>query len=616
MMRAATFQKAFFTIPFLLLFVQRADAQASLAAENIIDQVSVKSPGENGIDVTNKFTVIRDALNAEQWYYVPNEPRVVLVGTDIGSAPEFTLLRYATRDSQDAQKFNGGGLINFAVTLSAPDGAVEQMKESIRGTLKSAGKPVPQDIRLSALPFKSASANIYSPKGDQLNSEPLGTGPSALFATQKMVFSVPVTELGSDVYDALVHSTTGIPVAIRFTFTGLTPPAGFTVDVNWDRAYDFYSRNSEFRAHASYYGLFGAGGGYSSTDIREKLVDSKAIKINIIEGEGLTLDKIDAYLQPILKRINDELLEQFKPPPHIDPAVAPSVSAGGYFASASYSVAVKNVSLIKHGTETIDFRYSKHVDRDTVASGFVGIGLFPADVQKKLVVVVDNSTWINAYVPLPPVPKSVDKVNMDIRLTARDRIFDAQNLSFNRADGWRDEQNHVVDRISFNLLKLRKDLGDEGVKAARYNIDYTLQANGDTMAAKLELPVVENGSISIAPTRLVDTVTIDPGGLPWKVLSDEKKGATGTLTRVSISLASGDQSINFTFRPALVEGRYMEPPPISWVIRRSSVGVPSKVGGSVEFRDQGGTRKWLFDDLSKSSNDFSLFLDEKLADAH
>lgn len=46
----------------ILLFVSvRAYAQASLAAENIIDQVPVKIEDPNGVSIS-KFTVIRDAL--------------------------------------------------------------------------------------------------------------------------------------------------------------------------------------------------------------------------------------------------------------------------------------------------------------------------------------------------------------------------------------------------------------------------------------------------------------------------------------------------------------------------------------------------------------------------
>ncbi|NEI66481.1 hypothetical protein [Rhizobium leguminosarum] len=585
-----------------------AIAQASLAAENIIDEVPVTIDGTNGKE-THRYTVIRDALNKLQWYYVPNEPAVTLVQNANGPEPEFTLLRYAVRDPKNSLVFNGGGLINFAVNLAAPAGVVPLLKAEITKELNARGSAPTSDIQLAALPFKSANVSIYSPNGDQLGGDPLGTGPAAVFATQKMVFSIPVTELGSDVYEALIHSNTGIPVAVRFGYTGLTPPAGFTVDVDWDQTRDFYSKNEEFRAHASYYGLFGASVGYSATTIREKLVEAKAIKVNIIEGEGFTIEKIDAYLQPILKRINDELLEDFKPPPHIDPAVAPSVSSGGYFGGASYSVGVKSVSESKHGTERIDFRYSKHVERETVASGFVGIGKFSADVQKKLVVVVDNTLWQKSFVPLPVVPSAVDRVNMNIRLVSADKTFDAQNLSFSREKGWRDEADHEAERVSFNLLKLKSDLGDAGVNAARYQIDYTIQANDDSLAAAIEMPVVQNGSVSIAPTRLVDVVTIDPGGLPWKALGQ------GEISRVSVSLKVGDQDFKHSFRPAMADGNYREPPPISWVVKREKLGGQVKVSGVVEFHKGDKRSTWAFDDLSKDAADLTMALDEHLSEA-
>ncbi len=51
--------------------VSRARAQASLAAEDIAQDVKVKIDG-----VEETFTVVRDALQRNQWYYMPNSPRL------------------------------------------------------------------------------------------------------------------------------------------------------------------------------------------------------------------------------------------------------------------------------------------------------------------------------------------------------------------------------------------------------------------------------------------------------------------------------------------------------------------------------------------------------------
>lgn len=591
-------------IVLMLSYACKAQAQASLAAENIIDDVPLEVEGPAGKQKL-KFTIIRDATNEDQWYYLPSQPTLTIIQTPDGAKPEFTLLRYAERDSVNSLKFNGGGLINFAVTLAAPDQAIPLLKQAISKYLTSKGRSV-GEIRISALPFKSSSASIYSPKGNQLGDDPLGVGPSALFATQKMVFSLPVTKLGSDVYQSLIEGTTGIPLAIRFKFTGLTPPAGFVVEVNWQNAFKHYSENQEFRAQASYYGLFGASAAYSSTTIREQLEKAKAIKIEIKEGEGLTLSDIDSkFLQPILKRINDELIQEFQPPPQINPAVAPQASSGGYFASGSASVAVKNVSLIKTGSERIDFKYSKHVERETVASGFIGLGQFDKEVQKQLVTTVDNTLWQTSFLPLPVIPSAVDSVNMNVRLVCDGKTYDAQNLTFSRKSGWTNEVGQSSDRVSFSLLALKSDRGDAGVKKAVYDVDYSLQANDDTIIAKVQVPVIENGSASVAPKRFVDTVTIDPGGLPWKALG------RGELVRVSIALKSGDQDFKHTFRPAMNGVQYVEPPALTWVVKRMLTS-ETKVSGLIEYRIGSSNRVLAFDNLNNISASMDIFLDERM----
>lgn len=595
----------------LMLYSESAVAQASLAAENTISEVPIEITRPNGKSTEN-FTLIRDALNKEQWYYVPNAPRLTIVQGDNGGEPEFSLLRYAVRDPNNNLQFSGGGLINFSVSLAAPSSAIGEMEKAIVKHLEATGGVNPTAIRVAALPFRSATANIYTPKGSQLGDEPLGVGPSAIFATQKMVFTIPASQIGADVYDSLIGTNAGIPIAIRFKFNGLTPPAGFTVDVDWDQAFNHYSRNDEFRAAASYYGLFGyslVGGSaaYSTTEIRESLVNNKVIKVNIVEGEDFSIEKIDPYLQPILKRINDEILRDMQPPAQITPAAAPSPpSAGGWFANATFSSAVKDVSIVKKGTERVDFRYSKHVERETVASGFVGLSGFSDAIKKKSIVAVDNSLWLNSYLPLPPVPTAVDKVNLNIGLVLDGKIYDSQNVSFNRSSGWADLAGKSIDRVSFSLLKIKNDKSDEGVRSAKYHIDYVVQANEDTISAKVELPVVENDSISIAPKKLIDVVHLDPGGLPWKSLQ------RGDLSRATIYLQTADQEYRHTFRTGMVGDKNVEPPPVYWVFKKAPSEKAPPIKGSVEFRIGNDTKTWSFTDLAQVAAGLEIFLDEHI----
>jgi len=344
-----------------------AFAQASLAAEDIAEDVKATLDG-----VPETFTVVRDALQRNQWYYIPNAPRLYERAFQGKREPEFSLVRYQFPDPDNAAKLLEGGILQFAATLSVPPEALEELKKAVADKFPGTKS---EEIRLSGLPLKSAKVSLLTPqKGALLSSQPQGGGVGPANASQKMVFMLELTSNGADVYEKLTRGNTGVPVHIEFVYLGLTPKAGFRVNVDWDQTYSHYSRDEKFRARASYWGLAGANARADITSIRDELTRAKAIKVEAIEGEGFDMSKIDAYLQPLLKRINDELIEDMKPPSEVDPAKADDPGTAGYFGGVGYAVAMKSVTKVKHGNEVIDYRFQKIVERANIADGFLGIG--------------------------------------------------------------------------------------------------------------------------------------------------------------------------------------------------------------------------------------------------
>src|SRR5687768_16427441 len=98
---------------------------------------------------------------------------------------------------------------------------------------------------------------------------------------------------------------------------------------------------------------------------------------------------METILQPVLARINAEILDGLKPPEKVAPAVANSPSASGRIFSAGYSVSIKKKSDIRNGTGKFDFSVQNMVERTTIIGGFMGIGAYPQEVRK---LVVLNST--------------------------------------------------------------------------------------------------------------------------------------------------------------------------------------------------------------------------------
>src|SRR5436309_2127367 len=82
---------------------------------------------------------------------------------------EFPLGRYQFKDPANPEQLAEGGFLQFAMTLGPPREALPQLRAVIA---KRSGSN-PDAIRLAALPFKTAVANLYIPKSGLLvASEP------------------------------------------------------------------------------------------------------------------------------------------------------------------------------------------------------------------------------------------------------------------------------------------------------------------------------------------------------------------------------------------------------------------------------------------------------------
>ena len=197
--------------------------------------------------------------------------------------------------------------------------------------------------------MKSAKVRLYTPgaQGVFVSTPPDGNGSAPIFTTQDMAFAVDLTKIGTSLYKELLEGNAGLKLQVDYTYGGLTPPAGFTVNVDYKQARQYYANNTIFQAQASYFGLWGASYKSESTEIRDKLEQSGALIIDVVEGSGFKKEDIDKYLQPIIKRINDQVLLTMAPPEQIDAPKADPSGKGGFFGSASYSTSTKEVNQLK-----------------------------------------------------------------------------------------------------------------------------------------------------------------------------------------------------------------------------------------------------------------------------
>lgn len=555
-------------------------AQASLASEDIIDDVSVKS--SSGEQLT--YTLVRDAIQKDQWYYFPTQARLYEIKSAGGATePEFTLLKYQYNNPQKPGELLEGGIIQFAIVLSPDNTSLSQLKSTL---LVKTGNP---RVRLGALPMKEASVKLVTPKGEFLaeGSETAGIAP--LLATQKMVFSLTLSKIGTDIYDALVNSNTGMGVVVNFTYTGLTPPAGFKITVDWDESYKFFSKNEVTRAKVGgMYSWFCGSAEYKKEkqQIVKELKESKCIKVEAITGENFNDSMLYKYIDPILQKITAELfntsdfnnrLDSMLVAASLSPDTAgPRRKQDGSLlnflnVSVGKSVAIKDIRMVKKGRQEFNFNIKQLVERKSLAGGFVGLGRYPKAVKDKLAILIAGGKWESAYFILPPITDDDDigikKIGLEIKLTNKGRYYSGQVFNWTKTEGWTDRNGTKRTVAAFPLIELAKE--DPEMKGKAFELKMSINSGNDEFTVIQEIPAGNTENNVALPMSIVDMVKVDPDLLTFRKLNPESQ-----LDYVSVTLSDGTRTKRATILPRSLNGTAVVPRPVYWMLGKAGGGHP------------------------------------------
>lgn len=577
---------------FVSLAASSARAQPSLAVGDQIDDIAISVRGTPEV-----FTVIRDANDRGQWYYVPNTPRLFERSFQGRTEPEFALVAYQFTDPKKAGALLEGGVLQFAATLAVPAEVLTGLRSEISKRLKAAKPPEqvePESVRLSALPIKSAEVHLYTPQsGDFLAGSPHGEGIAPTFATQKMVFALPLTKVGTAVYEELINGNTGVPVVVMFKYQGLTPPAGFRVKFNFKRAHEHYSTDKKFAARASWFGIFGGSADISSKEILDTLKEAKAIDFQVDEGETFKAADAEKYLQPILKRINDEIIEATKPPERINPAEAPAPSAGGWF-SAGYSQATVKANYTNEKEEVVSFKIRQSVERGTVASGFIGIGQYPEDLRKKLVTLAGQGPLKSAFFVLPEVGDAdalgITQVDLNVALRTGDGDSDSQLRKWSPGSGWTFQGSQASKLIALPLAGVARE--DPSLKDLRFLVDTTVHIGGRWSVTSKDVLKGINGDLPVAPPlENFDVIEIDTDACTWRGLDPDRKSR---LEQIDVELKTGPGApFRRAIKPFNKDGKDTSPRPVFWLVPRAKEGAAeTPVRTTIVFQAGGERIRW------------------------
>jgi hypothetical protein len=603
-----------------LAFSSAVRAQPSLASEDINDQFDVVVGSE-----TLSFTVLRDAREAKQWYYVPNSVRLFERTLGQDKIPDFSLLRYQFKDPQNQQNLLEGGLLQFAVTFAAPAGTVDALRKKL-----SQQTQIPENqVRLAPLPMRDVKMQIYAPgQGNgpatmvtSTSADVIGnTGP--IFATQKMPFSMTLTSVGADVYEAMTNGNTGVTVGMSYSFVGLSKPAGFKITVDWDKTYDFYSSDKKTRALTSLYGWTAS---YSSdrSSMMETLKQKDCIKFEAYPGETLTLADMYELAAPFLDRINKEMLEKVEPPNEIPPATAqdpPKASyrksvtriAGEIVASSTgvstggYSVAVKKANFRRTGQSEFDFRVAQPVTVNAGFGGFIGIGQYPDSVRDSLVSFVPLGPWQSAYLALPTVTDQygITSVSVEASVNHNSTDYLTSTATWSVPDGWETTDGKPITRFVFPLSALPAAIAGQPMTNLKLKLNTKITHMNKVIEVTKVVAAFDGEKAITTPLDVSDVewVEVDATGLPWKSLG------AGELVRVNIKLTSNGEALEKQIRPRLENGQYYPPLPQYVLFRRTNDPIKAQISFNVAGANTPIESNASVDNLRAANQSMAIFL--------
>ena len=278
-------------------------------------------------------------------------------------------------------------------------------------------------------------------------------------------------------------------------------------------------------------------------------------------------------LQPIVKRLNDTLLNDAQPPQKIDPSSAGAPSTQGYFGGAGYSVTVKDVKYVLKGKETWDFRFSSIVERGGVADGNVGLKGYPKEVRDSLITSVKAGDWDKVYFSTPNAP-GVDSADLKVQLKDGAKVVAERYLKWSDRTGWINTQgNQALNGFWVSLLGME---GFDRTKAT-WETSYTFSRGPYSVKSSATIPLEGEAGGLIAPVDLVRHITVGAGALTFDG-SDSSQPVS-----VDVRLTDGVQEAKQTFTRTNKNGVFGVTPDLDWIVPTQRGGTNTSVSARLVF---------------------------------
>ncbi|MFZ5950451.1 MAG: hypothetical protein ACOYXC_07085 [Candidatus Rifleibacteriota bacterium] len=504
----------------ILLFIMSLPAGMLLAQVSLLPEHTMTIEG---------VTVIRDSHNPAKWYYIPEKPTLQERDSKNKNDPKpvFQLVTYQSPENEEYD----GGVLQFCVTLNLPENVRQKVEKALKEHPETKGL---KDVSLYPLPFNKAEAVMYDASGNKKTEGTHAPSIGPAYITGALPFQLKLDRFGSDLYSALIDKKgSGVGILMNLAFEGVLPPGGFKATINWDQTYRTLKESSDLRISVGNY-FVGADVGISKEKIREELISEGCMKVESLTGESISAEQMNRYMDPILEKMQQALIEKIHPPEKIDLSEKskPNELSKCFFGvRVAESVEIKSESQARKGSETFEFNQALVVERKTACGSFIGINAYSDQVKKRLIQTMPMNSWAKAFLMLPGIENSPELKIQSVNMTANvvdsngnpvtPALSDTASWAAGDSTTWKNKDGDEVFSLQFPLMSLF-DKHNNKIEEIKKEYSFQVVVNIEQKLTKLNTVKVSfsvpmfDGDLPLPPTvDLVDNIVFDASALTF-----------------------------------------------------------------------------------------------------
>jgi hypothetical protein len=348
------------------------------------------------------------------------------------------------------------------------------------------------------------------------------------------------------------------------SFGGLTPRGPYRVAVDWTLAYDYYEDLINAGATASTFGFFG---GLTSQKLFHDLQKARVIQVHAADGSDASPEDFYKFIDPLLARINSELLRDAAPPGTVDASGFHQATQRGRFLGGDYRVALRARTDVRSGAGQVDFTVRTRQEAHARADGLLGVAPYLKRMRESdLVSTVEAGEWDDAYLMLPAILRrqsfGVLSATLAVRFAAGDETLGSSVFSWAPRRGWTDESGEPRGVAHFHFGTARQPRTD-----LRFETTLSLDTVHGSQQIASSVPAF-TGKRAIASLReSFEVIGFDATLAPWQ-FGDGVSVQRGDLQEIALRVEAGGSVHAATLRTRQVGRATLPPLPVQFLLPR------------------------------------------------